>query len=89
MSHRGWRSESIDISFPAVDGESGLLPALERICLETEQAIDDGCPLVVLPDRAAGPQRVALSALLASSTVHQYLVRRGKRSRVGLVLGKG
>ena len=89
MSHRGWRSESIDISFPAVDGESGLLPALERICLETEQAIDDGCPLVVLTDRAAGPQRVALSALLASSTVHQYLVRRAKRSRVGLVLETG
>ncbi|MDP6135565.1 MAG: glutamate synthase large subunit [Arenicellales bacterium] len=89
ISHRGWCAETVDISFPATEGESGLMPALERICLETEQAIDDGCPLVVLTDREAGPGRVALSTLLASSTVHQHLVRQTKRSRVGLILETG
>ena len=37
ISHRGWCAETVDISFPATEGESGLMPALERICLETEQ----------------------------------------------------
>ena len=41
----------------------GLTKALERICAEAEQAIDDGSRLVVLSDRGIAKDRVAVSSL--------------------------
>src|SRR5690606_5150083 len=57
-----------------------------RICQEAEQAIADGYALVVLSDRKAGPDRVAVSSLLACGAVHHHLVNRELRTRIGLVL---
>ncbi|MCE9545843.1 MAG: glutamate synthase large subunit [Planctomycetia bacterium] len=89
MDHRGWRSRTIDITFPRGDGAAGLTDAIDRMCAEAEQAIDDGYSLVVLTDRAVGPQRVAVSALLATGAVHHHLVRRAKRTRIGIVVETG
>ena len=84
--HRGWRTKTIDITWARSEGNSGLLPALDRICEEVEQAIADGYALVVLSDRKAGHDRVAVSSLLACGAVHHYLVNRELRTRIGLVL---
>ncbi|MBT8443374.1 MAG: glutamate synthase subunit alpha, partial [Gammaproteobacteria bacterium] len=67
MDHRGWRTQAIDITF----GKDELLVgALERICAEAEQAIEDGFSLVVLSDRAISADRIPVSALLACGAVH-------------------
>jgi glutamate synthase (NADPH/NADH) large chain len=89
MDHRGWRARTIDITFPRDDGKAGLLAALERICAEAEQAIDEGYSIVILSDRAVGPERVPLSSLLACGGVHHHLVRQAKRTRLGLVVETG
>ncbi len=89
MDHRGWRARVVDITYPTSEGPEGLVPALDRICTEAEEAIDQGYALVVLSDRAIGPQRVPVSSLLASGAVHHHLVRRTKRSQIGLVLESG
>ena len=89
ISHRDWKSQEIDITFPVSMGEEGLLAALKRICAEAEDAVDQGFQLLILSDRAVGPDCVAPSMLLASSTVHQHLVRRAKRTRVGLIIESG
>ena len=89
MDHLGWRSKTIDITFPREQGAGGMTAALERICGEAEQAIDDGYSLAVLSDRAVGAGRVALSSLLACGAVHHHLVRQMKRTRIGLVLESG
>jgi len=86
MDHRGWRSKTIDITF----AKSGsLVGALERICREAEQAIEDGFSLVVLSDRNIDAERVPVSALLACGAVHHHLVARAKRTRIGIVLETG
>ena len=89
MDHRGWRTQTIDITFPRSEGATGMLAALDRICAEAEQAIDDGYALVVLSDRAIGAERVPLSALLATGAVHHHLVRQAKRTRIGLIVETG
>ncbi len=89
ISHRGWKSREIDITFPASTGEEGLLAELKRICGEAEDAVDQGFQLLILSDRNVGPDCVAPSMLLASSTVHQHLVRTAKRTRVGLIIESG
>jgi glutamate synthase (NADPH/NADH) large chain len=89
MNHNGWRSKTIDITFPFAEGPEGLRPALERICREAEEAIDEGYSLIILSDRAIGKQRVPVSSLLACGAVHHHLVGRAKRTRLGIVLETG
>jgi glutamate synthase (NADPH/NADH) large chain len=89
MNHRGWRSKSIDITFDRSEGRGGLVKALDRICAEAEAAIDDGFSIVVLSDRAIGRDRVPLSSLLATGAVHHHLVRKAKRTRIGIIVESG
>jgi len=86
---RGWRTQTIDITFARSEGAAGMLGALDRICTEAEKAIDDGYALVVLSDRAIGRDRIPLSALLATGAVHHHLVRQAKRTQIGLVIETG
>ena len=39
MDHRGWKTQTIDITFPAGSGSQGLSDALDRICAEASEAI--------------------------------------------------
>jgi glutamate synthase (NADPH/NADH) large chain len=89
MDHRGWKTKTIDITFPRAEELDGMLAALDRICAEAEAAIDEGYSLVVLSDRLVGPDRAPLSSLLACGAVHHHLVRAAKRTRLGLVLESG
>jgi len=89
MDMRGWRSQSIDITFPRSQGPAGMVATLDRICAEAEQAIDDGFSLLVLSDRHISHSRVPVSALLATGAVHHHLVRRAKRTRIGIVVQTG
>ena len=56
LDYRGWRTKTIDIAWPKSEGVSGLLPAIDRICAEAEQAIADGFSLIVLTDRACSAE---------------------------------
>ena len=89
LDYRGWRTKTIDITWPKSEGVGGLLPAIDRICAEAEQAIADGFSLIVLTDRACSAERVPVSALLASGAVHHHLVRKELRTRIGIVLETG
>ncbi|QDU31734.1 Ferredoxin-dependent glutamate synthase 1 [Anatilimnocola aggregata] len=89
LDHRGWKTKTIDITWDRKEGTAGLLPALDRICAETEQAISDGFSLVILSDRASGPDRVPLSSLLACGAVHHHLVKQAKRTQIGIILETG
>ncbi len=84
-----WRSRTIDITWPRRRGAAGLDGSLRRISREAEAAVDEGVPLLILSDRAAGPDHVPISALLALGAVHQHLCRVSKRTRVGLLVETG
>ncbi|QDU86731.1 Ferredoxin-dependent glutamate synthase 1 [Pirellulimonas nuda] len=89
MDHRGWRSRTIDITWPRSEGKNGMIWALERVCSEAETAIEEGYSMVVLSDRDTAPDRVPLSALLATGAVHHHLVRGSKRTRLGIIVETG
>jgi Glutamate synthase domain 2 len=82
----GWKTKTIDATWPKAEGAKGLKPAIERICREAEQAIAEGYALVVLSDRATSAERVGISSLLACGAVHHHLVRKELRTRIGLIL---
>ncbi|MDR1931706.1 MAG: glutamate synthase large subunit [Spirochaetales bacterium] len=86
----GWECKIIDITYSVSEqAERGLLQCLDKICKETEDALEAKCSFVVLSDRAAGPQRIPVSALIAVGAVHQHLIRIGRRTEIGVLLESG
>jgi glutamate synthase (NADPH/NADH) large chain len=89
MDIRGWRTCSIDITFNREAGSGGVFEALNRFCSDAEAAVDSGYSIVILSDRNIDFGNSAVSMLLAASSVHQHLVRKAKRTRIGLVVETG
>ncbi|MCA9059038.1 MAG: glutamate synthase subunit alpha, partial [Planctomycetaceae bacterium] len=89
INHRGWKAQVIDITYPRSEGADGLRLALDRICREARDAIQAGYSLIVLSDRRISEDRVPVSSLLATGTVHHHLVRHEERTRIGLLVESG
>ena len=89
MDQSGWRTRTIDITWPRSEGHAGMTKALDRVCTEAEAAIDRGFSLIVLSDRATSRERVPLSSLLATGAVHHHLIRKTKRTQIGIVVESG
>lgn len=81
-----WRSRAIDLTFPKDEGLPGYKKALDRVCFEATQAIEDGMKVIILSDRATSPTRVPLSALVACGGVHHHLVLQKKRAKIALMV---
>lgn len=84
-----WPSRTIDITFPKGDGLPGYQLALERVCSEAMEAIEDGVKVIILSDKATGPDRLPLSALVACGGVHHHLVNHKMRAKVALMIETG
>jgi glutamate synthase (NADPH/NADH) large chain len=83
-------SVTIDITYPADKGEAGMGPALDCVCAEAEEYVRaNEYNIIILSDRAAGPDRIAIPSLLATSAVHHHLIKQGLRTSVGLVVETG
>ncbi len=84
-----FRAHTIDITWPVGEGPDGMSARLANACDEAHDAVSAGINIVILSDRAAGPGRAAIPALLAVGAVHHHLVRLGNRLSAGLVLESG
>ncbi len=85
IKEKGHKAKRISILFD-VNDEPSFIEAINRICKEASSAIDDGFSFVILSDRGAGEKQAGLPALLAIGAVHHYLVKRAKRTQIGIVL---
>ncbi len=84
-----FRSCTLSICYPSVQGVAGMEPALNKLCADAQQAVHDGCNILILSDRAMGAAHIAIPALLATSAVHHHLIRAGLRTSTGLVVETG
>ncbi|MDR3512326.1 MAG: glutamate synthase large subunit [Caulobacteraceae bacterium] len=84
-----FRTATIDTTWPAADGESGLERALEKICSQATEAVLADNNILILSDRAASADRIPIPALLATAAVHHHLIRQGLRMQTGLVIETG
>ncbi len=84
-----FRSFELDITYPAAWGKQGIEARLASLCAQAIDAIGQGHNILIVSDRHAGRERVAIPALLATSAVHQHLVGRGLRTSTGLVVETG
>src|SRR4051812_6528631 len=82
-------TKTLDVTYPAEQGAAALDGALDRLCDRAEAAVHGGYNIIILSDRLVGPDRIPISALLATASVHNYLIRQGLRTSVGLVVETG
>ncbi|HVA32174.1 MAG TPA: glutamate synthase large subunit [Gaiellaceae bacterium] len=82
-------SWTIDTTWPAAEGPGGLERGLERLCAEADAALAAGANILILSDRKAGAEHVPMPSLLATSAVHNHLVRAGTRLQAGIVVESG
>ncbi|KAJ9666072.1 glutamate synthase [NADH] [Coniosporium apollinis] len=87
--HPDWKVKVIDITFPKKEGIQGYIDHLDKICDAATEGIQNGDNVLILSDRAVSPDRLAVSALLATGMVHHHLVRNRWRSQAALVVETG
>jgi len=84
-----FRTETIDITWGAASGAGGLELAIKEMCWAATEAVLADKNILILSDRAQGPDRIPMPALLATAAVHHHLVRQGLRMQTGLVVETG
>src|SRR5579864_2763532 len=89
VSHDVFDAATLDITWPVEHGPDGMETRLQALCDEAARYVDHGANILILSDRNLGPERVAMPSLLAVAAVHHHLVRRGTRTRTGLVIESG
>ena len=86
---RGFTSITLPMLFVAREGAHGMEKALESLFERASAAIDQGASLIILSDRGCSAGMAAIPSLLACSGLHHHLVRKGQRSRAGLLIECG
>ena len=84
-----FKTATIDITWDASTGAEGLGMALKEMCWAATEAVLADANILILSDRAQGPDRIPMPALLATAAVHHQLVRQGLRMQSGLVVETG
>ena len=88
VDHDLFAARTINTTWSLEQGPAGMGEALERICREASEAIEERVNIIVLSDRLIGPRRVPVPSLLAVAAVHHHLVREGTRLRAGIILSR-
>jgi glutamate synthase (NADPH/NADH) large chain len=81
-----FETRRLSLLYELAGSPGALARALERLCNEAVEAVDEGINIIILSDRGVDAAHAAIPALLALSSVHQRLVRDGIRMHTGLVV---
>jgi glutamate synthase (ferredoxin) len=85
----GFKAITLPMLFDPRQGGPGLEHAMDQLKRQASAAVEAGYTIVILSDRGADRERAPIPSLLATAGVHHHLVRRGSRTRCGLVLETG
>ncbi|GAA0236691.1 glutamate synthase-related protein [Castellaniella daejeonensis] len=84
-----FRCCELDIVYPVAWGPEGIEACLASLCATAADAVLSGDNILLLSDRRVDAEHVAIPALLATSAIHQHLIRTGLRTRTGLIVETG
>jgi glutamate synthase (NADPH) large chain len=85
----GLKTKVLPMTFAIAAGDGGMEAALDQLLEDASAAIRDGASILVLSDREVDEDHAAIPSLLATSAVHQHLVRTGDRVHAGLAVETG
>ncbi|MGB5806966.1 glutamate synthase-related protein [Castellaniella sp.] len=84
-----FRCCELDIVYPVAWGREGIEACLASLCATAADAVRSGDNILLVSDRRVDAEHVAIPALLATSAIHQHLIRAGLRTRTGLIVETG
>ena len=73
IRYKGFNTVKLHMVFETAKGEEGLHEALDELCKQAAQSVDDGYNYIILSDRDVDATHAAIPSLLAVSAVHHYL----------------
>jgi glutamate synthase (NADPH/NADH) large chain len=79
----------VDARYGVDGGEASLAARLEELAQEVDQAIENGASFLVISDRDSNRELAPIPSLLATSAIHHHLIRKGTRTKVGVVVEAG
>ncbi len=84
-----FKTRTISMLYKVAHGSIGMEKALRSVYRQADQAIENGCNIIVLTDKGVNRDYAAIPALLACSGLHNHLIRKEIRTKVGIVLESG
>jgi len=79
----------IDILFNKKDGENALENAMESIFAKATNSIQSGITIFIPSDYNTDENMIPIPSLLACSGLHQYLSKKGLRTRTSIIIHSG
>ncbi|HEV8142738.1 MAG TPA: glutamate synthase-related protein, partial [Methylomirabilota bacterium] len=89
IDHPWFKAVTLPMLYAPAEGAAALASALAELEQRASAAIAAGANVVILSDRGVNRGRAAIPSLLATAAVHHHLVRRGERTRCGLIIETG
>ena len=89
IRYKGFKTVKLPAIFDVSKGRAGLQEALDSLCRQAEQSVDDGVNYIILSDRGVDSGHAAVPSLLAVSAVHHYLISVQKRVQTALIVESG
>jgi len=83
------KAETISALYRVDDGAESLEERLAEMATEVDEAIEAGNTFIIISDRDSNRELAPIPSLLALSSVHHHLIRKGTRLQVGLVVECG
>lgn len=89
LDNQDFKAVTLSMLYNPNEGAFGMERTMKKIYRDAEQAIGEGANILILSDRGVNKKQAAIPALLASSGLHQHLIRKEIRTKVGIVLESG
>ncbi|MCP4136680.1 MAG: glutamate synthase subunit alpha, partial [bacterium] len=81
-----FKTATFSMTFNRADGPGGLAKAMDKLCKDAEQKVDEGYNFIMLTDRDVDSNKVPIPSLLACAGVHHHLIRTKKRIKIGILV---
>ncbi len=89
IKNKGINCHTISSLFNIEDGIQSLEKRLNEICIESENAIQNNCSILIISDKGITPKKTFIPPLLAVGAIHHYLLKKEIRLKASLVLETG
>ena len=89
LSYKGFRTITIDMTYPVKEGAEGLENAIKKLYQEVEKSVDEGYNYIILSDKKVDNENAPIPSLIAVSATHQHLIESHKRSQTAIIVESG
>lgn len=88
IKHDSLRSITLSILFDP-NKKHAMRNSLDKLCYEASEAVKNGYNLIIVSDIGVCKEKAPIPSLLAVAGLHHYLIKKGLRTKTGIILESG